>query len=191
SAAKESGERRPRLRGDALYIVGPEPGGAPRVGESPPYRERTVGRIQRIDSAFLRAHDRGGVVWLPLDAEARPDRRRHPRRQPVIVEQRQRRGGAAARAARRLARDLVEPRADEAVAGAQVMIEEGERTVGGERAEPERQPRQLYGGRIQIDAVQAALRHQAPEGGPIGGRDVGGGERSVPNECRFIGVRKI
>ncbi len=54
-------------------------------------------------------------------------------------------------------------RADEAVAGAQVMIEKGERTIGRERRKPQRQSSELHRHRIDVHAVQTALRDRAPE----------------------------
>ena len=53
------------------------------------------------------------------------------------------------------------------------MIEKRQRTIAGERREPQRQPRQLHRGGIEIDAVQTALGDIAAEGRAIAGVDVG------------------
>ena len=45
------------------------------------------------------------------------------------------------------------------------MIEEGQRSIGGERGEPERQPCELNRRRIAIHAVEAALRDRPAEAG--------------------------
>ena len=63
---------------------------------------------------------------------------------------------AAGRAASRLTPQIVRRRADEAVAGDEVMIEKRQRLVGGERGQPDRQPRQLYCHGIEVHAKKTA-----------------------------------
>ena len=48
------------------------------------------------------------------------------------------------------------------IAAAQVMIQKRERRANGERMQPERQLRQLYRHRVEIDAVDYPLEHNAP-----------------------------
>ena len=44
----------------------------------------------------------------------------------------------------------------------ETMVEKRQRPIGGERRQPERQPRQLHRHRVQIDAVEAPLGDRAP-----------------------------
>ena len=101
-------------------------------------------------SAFLLMDDRRGVVGLPRDAESRRDRRRRgarrgrrPRTAAAATIAHARPGPGGCR------RDVGGARAGQAVAGAKVMIEKTERTVGRKRAQPEREPRELDGRRVR------------------------------------------
>ena len=62
----------------------------------------------------------------------------------------------------RQATKLIETRADERVAAAQVVIEKVERLVGGNRGEPEGKFGQLHGQRIQVHAVDAGFNDTPP-----------------------------
>ena len=54
------------------------------------------------------------------------------------------------------------PGAQQAVTGLKVVIEKRQRPVGRERRQPERQPRQLDGHRVHVDAIQAPLGNRPP-----------------------------
>ena len=56
--------------------------------------------------------------------------------------------------------DLVAVEADQAVAAFERVVEEGELVVAGERGEPEREPGEVHGHRVSVDAVEAALGHE-------------------------------
>ena len=57
--------------------------------------------------------------------------------------------------------DLRGVEADEAVAGAQRVVEEGEWVLARQRREPERELGEVHGHRVLVDAVEAALRDEA------------------------------
>ena len=57
---------------------------------------------------------------------------------------------------------LMDEFAEQAVAGAEVMVEEGERCADREGMEPEREFRQFHRHRIEVCAVDDALQHDAP-----------------------------
>ena len=48
------------------------------------------------------------------------------------------------------------------------MVEERERTLGGERRQPQRQPRELNRHRVQVHPVHAAFRNRAANRCPLG-----------------------
>src|SRR5262249_40047363 len=58
-----------------------------------------------------------------------------------------------------------DPRAGRAVARRRGVVEEGERPIGGERRQPQRQARQLPRHRVEVHAVETALRDRPPHGG--------------------------
>ena len=85
-----------------------------------------------------------------------------------------------------------EPGAEQAVADLQAVIEEAERPIGGERRQPERQPRQLHGHGIQVDAVQAALGDRAADGRRARARsEIARMAAARSNERRFVGGGEI
>ena len=55
-----------------------------------------------------------------------------------------------------LSTEVFRGRADEAVAGDEMVIQEGERLVSGQGCEPQGEARQLHGHRVQVDTEQAA-----------------------------------
>src|SRR3989441_8745697 len=57
----------------------------------------------------------------------------------------------------RRARQVRQPGAEQAVAALQPMIEKARWSGGGDGGEPQRQPRELYGHGIHVDAVETAL----------------------------------
>ena len=59
-------------------------------------------------------------------------------------------------------RDLRARQPNEAVAGLQRVIEEGELMVARQRREPQRQFGEIGRKRISVDAVKAALRNEPP-----------------------------
>ncbi len=82
-------------------------------------------------------------------------------------------------------RQARQPGADQAVAHPDAMVQERQRPVPGESRQPEREPRELNGHRIQIHAEQAALRDLPPYRRPFLGTDVIG-ETSAGREQRFF-----
>src|SRR5690606_13997494 len=59
--------------------------------------------------------------------------------------------------------ELIEPGAHEAVARLDLVIEEGKRQLAVHRLDPQRQPAQLGGQRVYVDAVDAPLDDGASE----------------------------
>src|SRR5215471_1261134 len=59
--------------------------------------------------------------------------------------------------------ERVEPRADEAVAALDLVVEEREREVPIHRLDPERETAQLYCERVEVHAIDAALHDVAAE----------------------------
>ena len=98
---------------------------------------------------------------------------------------------AARRPGVRRPAEIGEPRAEQAVADLQAMIEKAERPIGGQRRQPERQPRELHGHRVQIDAVQAALGDRAPNGGPLCVADVARVAGAGADQRRLVRARQI
>ena len=105
------------------------------------------------------------------------------------LEQRQCVRGTTAAGAR--GAHVVDPRPDQAVAGAQLMIEKGERPVARQRREPERQTREFHRHRVRVDAEEAPSRHQAPELGAVVLREVAAGHGSLVDERRLVGRGEI
>ena len=153
----------------------PTAGTAP---SEPANQARTTGRrrasicdsaaSRRPSAASARSFARTCSMVSPgVCSRREPDRQRRrgaPRRRRV-VEQRQR---VVAVRARRLGRrrrpaKLREPGAEQAVAGLQMVIEKRQRPVGGERRQPERQPRELHRHRVDVDAEQTSLGDRPPD----------------------------
>ena len=67
-----------------------------------------------------------------------------------------------------LAGGVVDAQADERVAAAQVVVEEGERRADGEAVQPERDLGQFDGQRVLVDAVDAAFEDHAADDGLVG-----------------------
>ncbi len=66
-----------------------------------------------------------------------------------------------------LPREIAKAGANKTVADGQVMIEKRQRPIGGERRQPQRQPRELHRHRIEIDAVETALGDGPPQMDPL------------------------
>src|SRR5207237_883728 len=182
-------ERAPRRGGSP----GPEPCGAPRIGEPAPQCERTAAAVERGQHVLLRSDRDRGVVRLRGHREARKDGGREAPVQLVCIEEWK---GAASRGSapppdRRLPVDIARRRSRETVSGTQMMIEERQWPIGGERAQPEREARELHRGWIEVDAVEAALRDSAAEGGAVRRTDVARRHGSFADERLFVGVREI
>ncbi len=160
-----------------------QPGGAPRVGHACPFLERRAGcREQRCSArSFART-----CAAVSFGSRARPKPTGSAARDDVGGERRRERAGAGAAAASAPARSsgARQPGAGEAVADAQVMVEERERTVGGERGQPQRQPRELHGRRIDVDAEQAPLGDEPPNRRALARADVAGEAASVVRRAR-------
>ena len=179
-------ERRRRRRGVAC-----EPGGAPEMRHLLPPRQRRIARGQRGIRALLRAHLLDRVVRQRLEREAHRQRVAHRVRNRFVLEQRK-----AVRRTRGAPHDrrppeLREPGAEQAVAGLQAMIEEAQRTIGGERREPERQARELHRHRVEIDAVQAAFGDRASNGRAFRLADVARETAARLDERRLVRGREI
>ena len=63
----------------------------------------------------------------------------------------------------RVMQELVKPCSDQTVAAADFVVEKRQRQVAVERFDPQRQPAQLDGQRVQIDAVDAAFDDVPPQ----------------------------
>ena len=83
-----------------------------------------------------------------------------------------------------------EPRAEQAVADLQPVIEKAERTISGERGEPQREARELDRHRVEVDAVQDALGDRPPHPDPVGFTDVGRMTASGPHQRGLVGARE-
>ena len=77
-------------------------------------------------------------------------------------------GGGETAQPRQLLPGVVDAQADERVAAAQVVVEEGERRADGEAVQPQRDLGQLDRERVLVDAVDAALEHHAADDGLVG-----------------------
>ena len=147
-AAREEGlERRPVLgRPQAEPVEGVD------QGENPVER-----RGHRLDLG----EGFGGAVRLgDFRVRERLDGRHAPRRAggagDRIVQQKRR------SVFRRLVDAGAHPGAEQAVAAAQMVVEEGERRADGEGMQPERDLGELHRHRVLVHAVDAALEHHAP-----------------------------
>ena len=144
-----------------------EPAGAPQVGDRLPPRQRCAGRLESRRTAVPSREPVRSCLRARRAASSRD-----VTAAPTIALERQRRRTAAADAeaaapARASLPDVGDAGADQAVAGAQVMIEERQRTVARQRGQPQRQPRQLHRHRIEVHAEQAALRDDPAEPGAL------------------------
>src|SRR5689334_23826864 len=83
-----------------------------------------------------------------------------------------------------------EPGAQEAVAAPQPVIQKRQRPIGSERGEPQRQPRELDGHRVDVDAVETSISDRAPNGHALRLADVARMTPAVANERRFIRLRQ-
>src|SRR5580765_8365207 len=84
-----------------------------------------------------------------------------------------------------------EPRAKEAVPDLEPVIEKAERTISGQRREPEREARKLDSHRIEIDAVEAAFRNGPANRDALGFADVVGMATARADDRQLVGGRKI
>ena len=66
------------------------------------------------------------------------------------------------------------------------MIQEGQRTVGRQGDQPDRQARELHGHGVQVDAEETALCHEPPEPGPIAIVDIVCCVDTIPDERSFV-----
>ena len=185
SGALEDGRHHIRERGPALRASGSllKPDRAPGVGDPPPSREPGLVLLQAapapaLSLAPVRAYRRGRARALPAPRLPAPSARSRPSSSNS--------GRGLARARLRLPgacclQDVPRRRADQAVAGPKAVIEEGQRPIGRQRRQPQRQPAQLHGHRIAIHAVQASLRDGPPEPGPVRVREIAG-RRPSPRE---------
>ena len=146
-----------------------QPARAPEIRHPLPARQPGVAPVEPRERLFLGADLLERVVGNRLERE--PDRQRGLERVPDRLRVEQRKGGRVApgRRAAALGRpgEARQPRAEQAVAGLQTMIEKRQRPIGRERGQPERQPRQLHGHRIEIDAVETAFGDRPADGGAL------------------------
>jgi hypothetical protein len=82
-----------------------------------------------------------------------------------------------------LAPEVGRRRADQAVAGHEPVVQERQRLVRGKRGEPQRQPRDLHGCRVQIDAEQTPLRDLASKRDALRCAHVGSVPPAITNQC--------
>jgi len=72
-----------------------------------------------------------------------------------------------------------------------MVIEERQRPVGRERRQPQRQPRELDGHRVHVDAVQAALGDHPPRRHALAHAEIAAMVRPGPDERRFVRLGQI
>src|SRR4029077_5136723 len=120
-------------------IAGGKPWRAPQVRDQLPPREHAVRRRKRRERPFLHPHLIHGVAWR-LKRKAGGQRVAKRARDLLLIEQWQSLGPSRGSPGGRRAPQMSDPRAEQAVAGLQTMVEEAERPVGGERRQPKRQP---------------------------------------------------
>jgi hypothetical protein len=128
-----------------------EPCGAPEVGTRAPLLERSACAIERCQLSLLRANLFETVIRHL--GEASTDANGRAQGDLQLLSRKQRQIDRLLRApGPRLPRQIVDRRADQAVPGAQPVIQECEGLVGRKRSQPERQPRQLHRHRVQVHA---------------------------------------
>ena len=176
-------ERRPRH----VPGFGVEPARAPEVGEALPARSGAPG-----DGSRQRAPPWRGPVQACLRAHSECVARRDGFADERSIVTASSSGNGRWRPSHPSSvLDVRNTGARQAVAGAKVVIEEGERTVARHGGQPERQPRQLHRHRVEVDAVEAPLRDCPPETGAIHIRQIRGGHRSAADERGLVGVRQV
>src|SRR5687767_3309254 len=129
---RENGSRR-------RHALFPEPSGAAEIQHLCPASERRLRCMQCGKRSRLFCNNRGGVVWLACQRKAGADRVLEDRRRVHLEEWERDRSALAPITARGLTSHVLEAGADQAVARDQVMVEKGERLVGREGREPQRQ----------------------------------------------------
>ena len=72
-----------------------------------------------------------------------------------------------------------------------MVIEKRQRPVGRERRQPQRQPRELDGHRVQVDAVQAPLGNRPPRRHALALAEIAAVVRTGPDERRFVRLGQI
>ena len=73
----------------------------------------------------------------------------------------------------------------------EVVIEECERPIGRERRQPQRQPGELDGHRVHVDAVQTPLRHPSPQQRALVFTEIRRLIAASSNQRRFVRIRQI
>lgn len=154
-----------------------------------PSGHRRVVRGEVCERALLRAHVLQGVVRDALEGKADRQRLAQRVRHGLVAEERKRRGGSPATGQRRLAK-LREPGPKQAVADLQAMIEKAERPIGGEGRQPQRQPGELDRHRVEIDAVEAALRDRPSDPCVLGFADIGRVASARLHQRRLVSARE-
>jgi hypothetical protein len=136
---------------------------------------------------FLCTNDRRGFIRLTRDLYARLDDVAERGREVAGVKKRQGLRAHRPRASTpRLAPDIIQAGADQAVAGNQPVIQERERFVGSKRRQPQRETRDLHRGWIEIDAEETSLSDLAPEHYAVRRGHIGSVPSSVTNQ-RLLG----
>ncbi len=166
-----------------------KPARAPDVCGQAPAVERRCGRLQLPPVGLARPHV-GHRVVAPLGQRAeQPRGSLHRVPDANLVEQRQR--PDLPRAVHRQPTEIAGPRPDEAVAGPKSMVEKPQRLVACKRGEPKRQPRQVDGRRIAVDAPQAALRNRSSHQRACVVVDVGRCQLALGDERLLVRAREI
>ena len=151
-----------------------------------------VGRSQRDQAAFLASNrvERVGRFERQSDAFGQ-DARRQDIRDVVFEHGQLRRPRIDATFAKRAPSAIdsgpqAAPRSG--CRRRRVMVEEGERPIGRQRREPQRQPRQLDRGGIEVDAEQAPLGDRPSNRRPLGqwGRPRPAIARRGPSRARTV-----
>ena len=129
----------------------------PTTCASGPSRDASAAIARSLSLTIV---ERLGRIATSAAAPASRARTRHPQSDRRTAAGRQ---ASRPTARHRRPRQIAQPRADQAVAGGEMVIEKRQRPIRGQRRQPQRHPRELHRRRIEIDAVEASLGDLAPQ----------------------------
>ena len=167
--------------------VASKPGRAPDIRHALPSRQQGVVGGQRREGALLGPHLIERVVGCGFQRETDRQRVAQCAAHLVVVEERERHATCLLRRMTQVG----QPRAKQAVANLEPMVEKAERPIDCQRRKPQRQPSKLDGHRIQVNSVQAPFRDRATNARSFSRSQVGGMTHARADERRFVGGREI
>ncbi len=164
---------------------------APHIDGPRPLREGTVRSLERRKAPLLLANVVRRVRWIERQSNSfRQDVPGH-RAGNLVVEHRQKRQcGRSTPAWRDWPSQIGESPAQQAVARRQMVIQKRQRSIGGERGEPEREASELNRGWIAVDTVEAPLSHLPSKGGFLGRRHLDALPVSISHESALALIGK-